>query len=125
MGSSIYGSLADLYTKYSRHLCISVFFLTQNIFFRGNSSAQSHSRTIILNTTELVLFANRADRLQALTLAGHIWPGKVNWFMDILEDSTKRDYGYLLICFHARKPLQLMLKINIFIRLGEIPIVYI
>lgn len=125
MGENIYASLADIYTKFSRHLCLSIFFLTQNLFFRGNASAQSHSWTIVLNTTELILFANRADKLQVKTLASRIWPGKVPWFMSVLDDSwTQKDYGYLMISFDNRKPIEIMLKTDIFTPLGERPIVY-
>ena len=49
MGLDIYRELSKLWTTLSRHRFISCFFLTQNAFFRGSSSAQRYNRDILIN----------------------------------------------------------------------------
>ena len=49
MGLDIYRELSKLWTTLSRHRFISCFFLTQNAFSRGSSSAQRYNRDILIN----------------------------------------------------------------------------
>ena len=50
---NIYEQLANLFIRESRHKRISVCFLTQNVYFRGNSSAASYARTCMINATSV------------------------------------------------------------------------
>ena len=53
----------NLFTKYCHHYNITAIFLTQNVFAQGPCS-----RTISINTHNLVLFANKRDESQAMNL---------------------------------------------------------
>ena len=62
---NIYEQLSNLFIRESRHKRISVCFLTQNIFFKGNSSAASHARTCMINATSVNTFFG--DRSQDIS----------------------------------------------------------
>jgi len=55
------------------------------------------SRSISLNSHHLVLFKNPCDKLQVLTLAEQMYPGRTNFFFRQYEEAVRRPYGYLLI----------------------------
>ena len=49
MSLNIYKELSDLFSKYSRHKNISVFYITQNAYTRGTTSAVRYNRDILIN----------------------------------------------------------------------------
>lgn len=108
----------DLFTIKCHHFNISVIFLTQNIFAKGK-----HARTINLNTHVTVLFANRRDESQAMSLGKQLFPGKSKFFMEVYEDATSKPHGYLVCDCHPRSPRELELRTNIFS--GEVCVIYI
>ena len=64
----------------------------QNLFHQGKGS-----RSISLNSHYLVLFKNPRDKLQVLTLAKQMYPGRTDFFLKQYEGAVRRPFGYLLI----------------------------
>ena len=84
--------IVNLFTRGSRHRNLSVHYIVQNLFHRGKGS-----NSISLNSHYLVLFRNRRDKLQILTLAKQMYPGQTDFVLSQYEEAVKRLFGYLLI----------------------------
>ena len=84
--------IVNLFTRGSHHRNLSVIYIVQNVFHQGKVS-----RSISLNSHYLVLFKNPRDKLQILTLAKQMYPGRSDFFLKQNEESVRRPYGYLLI----------------------------
>ena len=99
----------NLFTKYCHHFNITAIFLTQNVFAQGPCA-----RSIALNTHILVLFANKRDESQAITLGKQLYPGYTKAFLEAYEDATSKPFGYLVIDCDPKSPRELKLRTNIF-----------
>ena len=84
--------IVNLFTKGSHHRNLSVIYIVQNLFHQGKGK-----RSISLNSHYLVLFKNPRDKLQILTLAKQMYPGRTDFFLKQYEEAVRRPYGYLLI----------------------------
>lgn len=84
--------LADLFTKGSHHMNISIIFIVQNLFFQAKQM-----RTISLNSNYYLLMKNPRDKLQIINLAKQITPGDTKYFISVYEDATKEPYSNLII----------------------------
>ena len=84
--------IVNLFTRGSHHRNLSVIYIIQNLFHQGKGS-----RSISLNSHYLVLFKNPRDKLQVLTLAKQMYPGRTEFFLRQYEEAVRRPYGYLLI----------------------------
>ena len=84
--------IVNLFTRGSHHRNLSVIYIVQNVFHQGKGS-----RSISLNSHYLVLFKNPRDKLQVLTLAKQMYPGRTDFFLKQYEEAVRRPYGYLLI----------------------------
>ena len=84
--------IVNLFTRGSHHRNLSVIYIVQNLFHQGKGS-----RSISLNSHYLVLFKNPRDKLQVLTLAKQMYPGRTEFFLRQYEEAVRRPYGYLLI----------------------------
>ena len=84
--------IVNLFTRVSHHRNHSVIYIVQNLFHQGKGS-----RSISLNSHYLVLFKNPRDKLQVLTLAKQMYPGRTDFFLKQYEEAVRRPYGYLLI----------------------------
>ena len=84
--------IVNLFTKGSHHRNLSVLYIVQNLFHQGKGN-----RSISLNSHYLVLFKNPRDKLQVLTLAKQMYPGRTDFFLKQYEEAVRRPYGYLLI----------------------------
>lgn len=80
----------SLFTKYSHHYNISVFFLVQNLFSKD-------LRTISLNSHYFFIFKNPRDSSNIMHLAKQLYPGNANFLVESYRDATKRPYSYLFI----------------------------
>ena len=69
--------IVNLFTRGSHHRNLSVIYIVQNLFHQGKGS-----RSISLNSHYLVLFKNPRDKLQILTLAKQMYPGKTDLFLN-------------------------------------------
>lgn len=80
----------DLYTKHSHHKNVSVFFVTQNLFYKG-------SRTQSINSHYLFLFKNPRDATSIQHLARQMYPGNTKFLTSVFEKATKKPYSHLTI----------------------------
>ena len=79
--------IVNLFTKRSHHRNLSVIYMVQNLFYQGKGN-RSHY---------LVLFKNPRDKMQMLTLAKQMYPGRTDFYLKQYEEAVRRPYGYLLI----------------------------
>ena len=84
------GETDALYTKYSHHLNISVFFVVQNLF-------RKQQRTMSLNTHYMFLFKNPRDSAFISHLARQIYPTNSKFMVESYQDATKKPFSFLLI----------------------------
>jgi energy-coupling factor transporter ATP-binding protein EcfA2 len=80
----------ELYTKYSHHLNVSVFFVVQNFF-------RKQQRTMSLNTHYLFLFKNPRDSSFISHLARQIYPNNSKFMIESFQDATRKPFSYLLV----------------------------
>jgi len=99
----------NLFTKFCHHYNITAIFLTQNVFAKGPCA-----RTINVNTHILVLFANKRDESQAMSLAKQLYPGRTKLFMRAYEDATGESHGYLVVDCDPKSSRHLKLRTKIF-----------
>lgn len=81
--------LNTLYTKYSHHRNVSVFFIVQNVFVRD-------LRTVSLNTQYFWFFKNPRDKQTIDNFARQAYPGRVDAVRQAFRDATSRPYSCLL-----------------------------
>lgn len=101
--------VTDLFTKSSHHLNISVFFLSQNLFFKSKGS-----RDMSLNTNYFVCFKNPRDQTQFKYLARQVYPQSPQFLQESYEDSTSKPHGYLLLDLKQSTPDKYRFSTNIF-----------
>ena len=65
-------------------------YIVQNVF----DNVKVH-RTICLNSHYMRLFKNPQDEGQIRSLAQHVFPTKVKFFMDSFREAAKKDHGYI------------------------------
>ena len=90
---------ANLFTKGSHHLNISVVFISQNIFHQG-----TQMRTISLNCHYMLLLKNPRDKAQIKSLAAQIYPEKTKFLIEVYDYATKDQFGYLRIDLKQDSP---------------------
>ena len=100
--------VADLFTRGSHHLGISVQYLTQNLFQPGKLS-----RTISLNSHYMLIFRNPRDSLGISTLAKQMFPKHTDYLLEAFRDATSKPYGYLVIDCHQLTPENMRLRTSI------------
>ena len=110
-------SLANIFTRGSHHLGMSVIFIVQNIFAKG-----SQMRTISLNAKYILLLKNPRDKSQIYSLGRQLFPHKSTFFTESYEDATKQPHGYLLIDLSQDCDDQYRVRSNIF---DKYPTIYI
>lgn len=105
--------ISDLFTKISSHLNLSVFHITQNIFYRGKQ-AQEH-RTLYNNTQHLVLFRQPLDQTIFRIIAGRLASGKTK-SANILEmmNYVAEKHGYIIISGGIKRDVQIRYTSDIF-----------
>ena len=87
---TIIGSWTCLQKERITEIC--VIYIVQNLFHQGKGD-----RSISLNSHYLVLLKNPRDKLQILTLAKQMYPGRTYFFLNQYEEAVREPYGYLLI----------------------------
>lgn len=101
--------IIDLFTKGCHHKNISVFFITQNIFYKGKNQ-----RDLSLNAHYLILFKNPRDKAQIRHLAQQICPQNSKFLSEIYLEATLRPHGYLLIDLKQKTPENFRFRSRIF-----------
>lgn len=84
--------LANLFTKGSHHMNISIIFILQNIFHQGKMM-----RNISLNTHYFFLMKNSRDKSQIISLARQLFPNNMKHLLEAYEDATSKPYSYIRI----------------------------
>lgn len=116
-------SLANLFTRGSHDMNMTVIFIVQNFFSKGNQM-----RTISLNAKYIILLKNPRDKSQVYSLGRQLFPNQINYFREAYEDATKRKHGYLLIDLSQNCDDNHRLRTDIFNihpKLGYTPSIYI
>ncbi len=101
--------VSQIFTKFSHHRNVSVFYLTQNLFYKGK-----RTRTISLNAHYIVMFKNVRDTTQIANLAKQMYPGNGRFMLEAFKDATMIPYGYLVVDLNPQTDEGLRLKTNIF-----------
>lgn len=99
----------NLFTKISRHIGVTVIFITQNLFHQGGQH-----RTRNLNVQYLVLFKNPRDQTVIDFVARQAFPNNRHFLIEAFQDATKEAYGYLFLDFTQTCPDDLRIRTNIF-----------
>ena len=102
-------SVAELFIKGSHHRDISVIYVTQNLFHKGNEN-----RTISLNASYMVLFKNPRDASQIRHLSHQMYPRNPKYLQEAYADATQKPFGYLLIDLKNQTPDAYRLRTRIF-----------
>ncbi|EFA11822.1 hypothetical protein TcasGA2_TC005055 [Tribolium castaneum] len=102
------GSVVDIFTKGSHHRNLSVFNITQNLFYQGKGQ-----RDISLNANYIVYFKNPRDKAQINFLARQIFPENIKFVQESYKDATMRPHGYLLIDLKQNTPDDFRIRTNI------------
>lgn len=97
----------DLFVRGSHHKSLSIIYLNQNLFHKGQ-------RDISLNANYLVLFKNPRDRAQIFYLARQIYPENPKFLQEIYYDATKHSFSYLFIDLKQNTPDELRFRASIF-----------
>jgi hypothetical protein len=100
--------LETLFIKGSHHWNVSIILVTQNLFDKNIKVAR-------INSHYIILMKNPQGLLQIRTLGSHLFPGKLNYFLEAYNDAIEQNaYGYLVINMKPNTPDELRLSTNIF-----------
>jgi hypothetical protein len=93
MLENLNSGIAEAFTKHCHHRNLSLIFITQNLFQKGQ-----HMRNMNLSASYLVLFKNPRDANQINCLARQMYPsGRVNFMQQAFRDATSAAHGYLFV----------------------------
>ena len=113
--ASASNNVDKLFTLAAHHYCLSVCFISQNIFPQGKKL-----RNISLNAHYIVVFKNTRDVQQITRLGSQL--GSKNAFTQAYTAFTTEKYGYVLIDLTPDCPENLRWRTHIFP--GEQPLVF-
>lgn len=100
--------LANMFTKGSHHLNVSVVFIVQNLFYQAK-----YMRNVSLNCHYLIVMKNPRDKSQIHHLARQLYPTKSKQMVQVFEDSTSEPYGYLKVDLKPTTSEEYRLQTNI------------
>ena len=99
----------NLFCNISHHKKCSIIFLTQNLYYK-----HPVFRLMSLNTHYLVTMKNDRDKQQISNLGRQISPGNSSFLVQIMQDATKKPYGYLFSDFKPTTAPAVRFLTNIF-----------
>jgi nucleoside-triphosphatase THEP1 len=99
----------NLFTKISRHVGVTVIFITQNLFHAGGQH-----RTRNLNVQYLVLFKNPRDQTIIDFVSRQAFPNNRKFLIDAFNDATKDAHEYIFLDFTQNCPDELRIRTDIF-----------
>lgn len=110
----------NLFTKVSHHMNISVIFITQNLYEKGQCLMKR-------NAHYLVIMRNPSDKSQIITLSRQLYPGNSRFFLEAYNDATSKRFGYLFIDVSPHSEEETRLQTNILPNIRGIvqPVVYV
>lgn len=86
-----------IFTKFSHHLNISVFFLLQNLFPKDN-------RTVSINSQYFFLFKNPRDGMSVTNLAKQAFPQSTRAVQEAFSDATRKPHSFLFLNLRQETP---------------------
>ena len=92
-------TVCSMFTEGAHHLNLSVFFITQNLYYQSK-----YNRSMQLNTSYVVLFKSPRNNLQPAILARDMYPNNWREFMRKYQAATTKPYGYLLVDLKQETP---------------------
>ena len=102
--------LTSLMTKAVHHLPMTLIYITQNIFAKGNDN-----KTRRMNTNYLIVFKNPHDRAQIDYIGRQMYPRDKHFLVSVFEAATsKSPYTYILLDCHQETPDEIRVRTNIF-----------
>lgn len=101
--------ILDLFTKGCHHKNISVIFMTQNIFHKGQNQ-----RDLSLNSNYLDLYKIPRDRAQILYLARQVYPKDSEFLQESYMDACAKPQTYRLMDFKQSTPNDFRFRTCIF-----------
>lgn len=112
--SQLAPSLEKLFTALSHHKNITIFLITQNLFF----GSKTWQRNISLNCKHFLIFPNYRDKNQFNQFARQLEPipGQAKYLIEAYDEVAKRaDYSYLWVnCEPNLRNKFLRIKTNVF-----------
>lgn len=102
--------VTDLFTKFSHHLNLTVIFITQNLYAKGQVTVKRNAHYIFLTR-------NPSDKTQITTMASQLFPRRkqaLEHFFESFDDATREKYGYLLVDVSPHGDENYKLRTNIF-----------
>lgn len=99
----------NLFTRVSHHKRVTVIFITQNLYEKGQCKMKRNAHYI-------VLMRNPSDKSQLTTLGRQLFPRKrslLEHFYESYDDATRNRYGYLVIDVSPTSDEREKLKTNI------------
>lgn len=100
----------NLFTKLSHHLDMTVIYITQNLYERGQTGMKRNAHYIFM-------MRNPSDKSQITTLGRQLYPRRkshLDHFYESYDDATRRKFGYLLIDVSPDSKESEKLKTNLF-----------
>ena len=93
-------NFANLFTRGSHHMNISVIFISQNLYHKG-----PQMRTVSLNCHYYIIMGSLRSKGQLRHLASEIFPGKLKYIMEAFEDATnEKPYSYIRLDMTQETP---------------------
>jgi len=101
--------LTSIMTKAVHHLPMTLIYITQNIFSKGQDT-----KTRRLNTNYLVVFKNPHDKAQIDYIGRQMYPHDKKFLSNSFDDATqKHPYSYLFIDCHQATADEIRVRTNI------------
>ena len=110
-------TIQDLFCVFCHHKCLSVIFISQNLYQQGKNA-----RGIGLNTHYYVLLKNMRNRSQIAHLGRELFPKNPKILLESYEDCMKEPYGYLVVDISPHSDDAYRLRSHVFP--GEDPVIY-
>lgn len=101
--------LTSAFTRLSTHFNLSVIYITQNLFFKGQKA--SNSTTVYRNCKHLVLFESRNDKTVLSFIAQKIGHGRA---MRTFLEAALENFRYIVINFDLKRDKRIQFTADIF-----------
>ena len=108
------GRVVDVFSKGSHHRNLSIFFITQNIFYQGKGA-----RDMSLNAHYIVFFKNPRDKSQINTFSRQVFPENTKFILESFLDATSKPHSYLLFDMRQSTPEPFRFRTEIFPKEGN------
>jgi len=101
-------AVLSILTRFTHHNSITVFLLTQNIFYNSTKTRDLNSQAHYT-----ILYRNSRDKSISTTLARQLCPHNKRHFVSSFADATRNPFSYLIIDCHPTTPDEFLLRTNL------------